>query len=183
MARSFRRRSFQRSPRRRINWSGNEIATTVEQSAPAAGTILYQNLDFRTAANGFLIGGTVVRIRGYLNIFSDVTSPTVNTLESPFGAVGIAIVDGEAFDAGVASLPTPYTEAGDTQWMFHSYWSANTGNFGAGSGWSVPFRLTIDNKSMRKITSSDVMVWFIQNQSATDAALFTWATRVLIKLP
>ena len=172
----FRRRTFNRpQQRRRSEWLGNEITTGGINSVGAAAATIYQAKDIRTDAAMF--GGTLARTHGLFSITSDV--PVSG--ESPFGAIGIAVVDGEAFDAGVASLPTPYTEADDGKWLFHSYWQVAIRSSTVDFGFNT--QITIDSKAMRKLGANDVIVWIIENKSSAHAASFFWATRMLIMLP
>ena len=96
------------------------------------------------------------------------------------GAFGIMIVDGEAFDAGVASIPTPMAEAGDERWFVHRYWAVDC-RFDTSPQAQV-MRVDIDSKAMRKVTSSDVLVAVLENNAAVDAVAFWWQFRVLFKL-
>ncbi len=132
MPRRFQRRQFGRSQRRKTLWVQNEITTTDRQSVGAATSVIYQQFDLRSTPNQIAVGGTIVRTRGLLNVYSDA----IAVQEQPFGAAGIAVVDGEAFDAGIASLPTPYTEGDDKDWLWHTYWSGFTAfvSIGASGG-------------------------------------------------
>ncbi len=124
------------------------------------------------------MGATIVRTHGLLNVFSDQVGAT----EHPFGAAAILVADGEQFDAGVVAMPTPYTESDDADFFFHTYWATSL-FFTANGVSSVPFRKEVESKAMRKLKENDVVVWLIQNQSNVDGTLFSWATRIYVKLP
>jgi len=171
-----RNRRASHSQRRRTTWIGNEITSVDKITVAAATSIVYQLFDLRL--NPAIVGSTILRTRGLFRAMTD----QVGAAEFPFGAIGMAVVDGEAFDAGIVSLPTPYTESDDHSWFFHSYFATDFDISAVGSS-SNPFELEVDSKAMRKLQENDVIVWILQNQSATDALFFTWATRILIALP
>ena len=125
-----------------------------------------------------MIGATIARTHGNFRIFSDQAGAN----EQAFGAIGIGVFDGEAVDAGIVSLPTPYTESDDGDWFFHAYWACDFSISGVGSS-ANPFNVAIDNKAMRKLGDNDVICWIIQNQSTSAGATFVWATRQYILLP
>ena len=58
---------------------------------------------------------TIVRTRWIISVQSD----QVVAGERPFGAVGITIVSAEAFTAGAASIPAPYSNAAHDGWFVH----------------------------------------------------------------
>ena len=76
-----------------------------------------------------------------------------------FGAIGLGIVTTAAATAGVASIPTPITEAGWDGWLLHRYVAVES-SIGAGSPGEV-HRLDLDSKAMRKVNEDEsiVMVW------------------------
>ena len=94
----------------------------------------------------------------------------------------MAIVNGEAFDAGVASIPTPWAESFDDRWFYHTYWFAplienpTTSEFHV-----IPFNHVIDGKAMRKMNVGDVMVAVFEN-AATVGVQFQLNFRVGVKL-
>jgi len=171
----FQRRSFQRrSPRRATSWIGGENTTTSRQSLVAGGSLIVISFDTRVVS-GIDAPFTIIRLRGDFRISSD----QVAVQENPFGAAGAMVVNGEAFDAGVASMPTPVTESFDDRWMWHQYWSAQTEIGGTNN--SVA-HYPIDSKSMRKIELGDVFVVVLENQNTTQAASFVLNMRILAKL-
>ena len=115
-----------------------------------------------TATSAALLGsgvtfgqaGTVVRIRGNLSVMleSFTASP-----DGYHGAVGIGVVSSAAFAAGIASVPTPITEAAWDGWMWHKFFDIH-----GGSSAPVLFgdrnSIEVDSKAMRKV--SDEMTLF-----------------------
>ena len=180
MARSsrFQPRSFPQRNRRMFTWIGGTI-TAFDTSALAAGaSTLIASIDTR------LDGApqapyTVVRVRGMLQVFSD----QVLAVEAPHGAYGIAVVNGEAFDAGVASIPTPFTESFDDRWLYHTYWNAVfIDGVTAGEIDSQMANIIIDGKAMRKVDIGDVIVFVIENGSSVAGATFLDNVRTGVKL-
>ncbi len=177
----FQRRSFRsqsQSQRRKTDWIGGvQTGVTSRQSIGAATSAIIASLDTRVAGPPFA-PFTILRLRGQFRINTDQKSAQ----EAPFGAIGAMVVNGEAFDAGIASIPTPWTESFDDRWYWHQYWSTQfdvTSSTGMYSNADVH---DIDNKAMRKVEVGDVIVWVIQNQNSTQAAAFQFNVRTLVKL-
>jgi len=105
----------------------------------------------------------------------------VASTEFPFGAFGVCVINGEAFDAGAASIIAPWTESFDDRWMYHTYWGARV-QVGANNAQMWGFETVIDNKAMRKVDAGDVIVAMIENASATDPAQFMVNFRMGVKL-
>ena len=178
MARQLRRQSFSRQgQRRKTLWIGSEVSNTGFSSIPEGTAVLAQNFDTRLSTQLVNAPFTIVRLRGRLMINPDV----LTAVEEPFGAIGACVVNGEAFDAGVASVITPYTEASDGRWFWHQYWSSQIFITSTGST-QLAFELNFDNKAMRKVDTGDVIIFVIENKSAVDAAIFRLNFRMLIKL-
>ena len=91
------------------------------------------------------------------------------------------VINGEAFDAGVASIPTPYAESFDNRWMWHEYWSAPVAGDVAGPTHYYD-RHIIDSKGMRKVEGGDVFVVVLENKSAAHAAAYSLNMRILTKV-
>ncbi len=106
MARRFQTRRFNTSgPRRKTTWAGSITSgLTVPQTISAATAAIFAQVDFRLAVNNIFISATIVRTRGRFHI-----RPLGATSGAdPFGAIGMMLVNGEAFDAGIASIPTSF---------------------------------------------------------------------------
>jgi len=180
MARRFQRRS--NSHARKMVW-GNGITSGQTFTLAVNTAILHAAVDFRLAANNGIIGGTIIRTRG---AFGAVPA-TITTDVEAFGAIGVGIVSGEAFDAGIASLPSPIAEGEDSRWLYHRYWNtmARVDDFSAGNATNIGFGASfeIDSKAMRKIGQNDVLVEVIEAGAGLVSARVYWNERHLFKLP
>ena len=92
-------------------------------------------------------GLTLVRIRGH--VLLGLTAATA--LGGFSGAIGIGLATSAAVTAGIASVPTPLTELGDENWLWHSFFSVRAPSATL-SDWTdaAMVRILIDSKSMRK---------------------------------
>ena len=176
MARRFQR--THQGPRRQTDWVGGVQAIPIDETTLAGQTaVLTANLDTRIAGNAALGSAfTVVRVRGILSLINIAPS----TDRFAIGAFGICIVNGEAFDAGVASIISPWSESFDDRWLYHTYWSSMC-SFNASDTTSNNSHIIIDGKSMRKMSLGDVLVAVMENAS-TDSVKFFSNFRTLIKL-
>ncbi len=154
----------------------------VNENTLSGGTVeIVSALDSRLTSNAIVQEATLVRIRGFLKLCPLATA--VSTFVT--GAYGYCIVNGEAFDAGVASIISPWTEGFDDRWIYHTYWSIMS-VFAVGDAVGkiqsiVNETITIDNKAMRKFQLGDVLVEMIENGSTDNCTFFSNA-RVLWKL-
>ena len=119
---------------------------------------------------------TIVRTRG---MFTIALSTYVADLEI-VGAIGMGVVTAEAFLAGVASVPEPYTDADWGGWfMWRSFahrYEVKGGESSLLASWSIE----VDSKAMRKVTTNEVMVVVVE--SHVGAIRVADCTRNLIKL-
>ena len=166
----YRRSTSRQGPRRTTEWIGGE-------NVLADPTGLSENSVAIHMATISPWAGTIIRVRGYFKAWTD----QVVASETPFGAIGICVVSREAWAAGAASIPAPYTDSGSDKWLYHSYFGAPY-LFGANGIAGAIADIEIDSKAMRKLTFDDAVVWMIENQSATDAMLYLYNTRYLMKL-
>ena len=178
MARRFPSRGVAiRSPRRATDWIGG--ANTGQTRTLAVSTaLIHKSFDTRIqfSPNSPF---TIVRVRGiFVAIPVDLAADT-----ECFGAFGMAIVNGEAFDAGVVAVPSPITESSDERWFVHSYWAtlgravASPGNVDF-----IPAKVTIDSKAMRKVETGDVIISVMESGAGLDSARVYWNDRILVKL-
>ena len=182
MARRFRTRT-NLSQRRQTDWVGGvQSGQTAILSIAASTAAIVSAIDTRISPVNALAPGTIVRIRGMLNFIPTDISVDRNS----FGAFGICIVNGEAFDAGIASVISPWTESFDDRWLYHTYWSSlfRTDIVGTDAGASAHAsdQIVIDSKAMRKFSEGDVVISVIENVSATAAVNFFLNFRTLVKL-
>ena len=155
---------------------------TTDWGVGAGGTVLTS----LTASGSSILGAgaapvepkTIVRTRG---LFS--ASLTVGAAGNGFfGAVGIGIVSQPAFTAGIASMPTPISEAVWEGWMWYSFFDCRTG-VNPDDGSSI-HRIEVDSKAMRKVSNDDVIFAAIEVVEVGTATLeVQFDTRILLKSP
>jgi len=120
---------------------------------------------------------TILRTRG--QVYAQLDSGAVD--ERVMVAVGIAVVSDPAALAGVGAIPTPDTE-GSYDWLWHGFLSVSSGAEGAVVNDSQHDRLEIDSKAMRKIGSSDTLVFAAEICATVDqtgTVDLMYATRIL----
>ena len=165
-----RPRRFQSNSNRRMTeWSNFD--TGGGTAVAAAGATLLSGLAFESP-------GTIVRTRGMISIHP--TSPDVNV--SVAGAFGVGLVSAEAFAAGVASVPTPMTDADWGGWMVMEPFVYHIDG-GSGSPTEqtiVSLQINVDSKAMRKVEPNSVMIFIAE--SLTGAFTVTDLTRLLLML-
>ena len=134
-----------RAPKRMTQWVGPADQNYVNVTSGGA-----------TLVSSVLFGepGTVIRVRGQISI-----KPTTYAVDLTIvGAWGMGIVSEEAFNAGVASIPEPFSDADWGGWLawrnfsFHFEQISNAGVFLA--SWDFE----VDSKAMRKIGVNEVLV-------------------------
>ena len=161
------------SQRRQTAWAFGPEGTLAHTASAAQ---LYP-----TTISPTVEGLTVVRLRGEFLIFLTSVGSNVDGLS---GAVGIGIVTAEAIAAGVAAVPTPFSDDDDELWMWHSYFNC------VGASTSSPsqqpaatVRLQIDSKAMRKFPAGMVMFAACEVvETGVIAANSFILTRSLVKL-
>jgi len=183
---AFRRPN--RGLRRKTSWSGGPQSAT--GGAPSG--------DISTSAA--VLGGigsaaaqeaiTVVRIRGQFLCYLTVAAAAD---EGFSGAVGIGLVKSPAFQAGVASVPTPITEDDDENWLWHQYFHLASSDIITGAAsqdqdtvmaLTAGFRAEIDSKAMRKMDSGDTLYCAVEVTEVGTCTMNWWLNcRVLAKLP
>ncbi len=173
------RRPAVRSQRRLTSWAlgpGTD-ATGGEQGVSVVGNTLW-GLGVAPAEDGL----TVVRVHGFM----EIRLPVITSAGDGFsGAVGITIVDDRAFAAGVASIPRPFTDRFDNDWMWHKLWSIHPEGTTIELNSSFSLQIDIDTKSMRKLPVGQTMcgVFEVASEVGTASVGFYASTRVLVKLP
>ena len=98
---------------------------------------------------------TVMRTRGLLEYFLIGTGGADG--DGFVGAMGIGKCTRAAFDAGIASVPTPITEMSWDGWLFHQFIGAHTPDITFGGSPGVYARLDVDSKAMRKLDSDEIL--------------------------
>jgi len=126
---------------------------------------------------------TLVRIRGQVLL----SLSAVDAVNEGFRCyLGICSVSENAFNAGVAAVPAPLADIGWDGWIWHyeSILRSNFATFEPTSPMTME-RIQIDNKAMRKVHNTDILVGVLETtelgDGSTMAALMD--TRILDKLP
>ena len=126
-----------------------------------------------------------MRIRGQIVLNLSVVTAIGDGFDAV--AVGICNVSENAFDAGVASVPTPLADLAWDGWIYHQLVGRMFGPETAELGASVldSVRMDIDSKAMRKTRFSDVLIGVVEvgTETGTATLLFSGITRILDKLP
>ena len=99
------------------------------------------------------------------------------------GAIGIGIVQDEAFQAGVGSVPDPLTEIDWKGWMYHQFFDVRAGS-ATESDWlggpSCYQKNEIDVKAMRKLDEQDDLIVVINTiETGTAVGQAVLVTRLL----
>ena len=158
-------------PRRQVTWIAPADQSYV--SVSSGQKVIVGSFD--PSAAGFA-KPTVVRSRGLVSI--KPTSIAASLTMS--GAWGIGVVSQQAFAAGLASIPGPFTDA---QWDGWFAWGAIIQHFAFHSGVAAEIdsvEHVVDSKAMRKISQNEIMILMVESQGgAFDIGLHV---RTLFKL-
>jgi len=176
MARRFQS-TRRTSPRRKLAWLGGFVGTATRTTIGASVVSILQSFDTRLGGAESL-DFTIVRTRGILDVGPLGLAADMDAQ----GAYGICVVNGEAFDAGVASIITPWSEGFDDRWFYHTYWSLQYELPASGSFVGRNFVQTIDSRAMRKVHFGDVIVAVIENANAGDNVSVFSNFRTLIQI-
>ncbi len=125
---------------------------------------------------------TIVRIRGMFHVFLEAAAAAGDGF---LGAMGIALVNSDAFAAGVASVPGPLTDAHWDSWIWHSFFDvrALTTTLADGvNAQAASVRLPVDSKAMRKWDPAETLVGMFEVvESGTAIITVSGDTRILLK--
>jgi len=146
----FTRAGSSNRTRRRPSWSQGPSGTG---SQTASGQLL-----FATGAQTGQDELTVIRTRG---IFVVQVTAVAAIIDGYTGAAGICVVTENAFNAGIASIPTPVVDVAWDGWLWHQFFSikAITATIGDGvNATALHQSFVIDSKAMRKTNITDVVV-------------------------
>ena len=178
-----------RGPRRKTSWSvGPRTADAFGTPGPA-----FSGNSALLAATGAAVlsdGVTMVRLRGQLSAWL-ITADAVSTGFACAFGIGLARLP--AFTAGIASLPTPFTDEDDELWVYHKYFGLFTPAAIAGGASTdadhlitnvATLNIEVDSKAMRKMDVNDVLYAALEVQEQ-GVATGNWAfsCRTLFKLP
>ena len=141
-----------RVPRRKTTWIGPAVQGFVSVASGGA-TLLNSLINSEPE--------TLVRIRGMVTIAPTVVSADVSIV----GAVGMGLVSEEAFAAGIASIPEPFTDADWGGWVMWRSFSYKF-EFADATGVNFPnWSFEVDSKAMRKATANERLVTIAESQS------------------
>ena len=127
-------------------------------------------------SNATLIDTTIVRVRGTLGVRPNDSSADQNVV----GAYGIGIVSDQAFAAGAASMPGPWS---DKDWGGWLVWMAIGFRYEFISGTGAllgSVQQIIDSKAMRKVQQNETVVAVAESQAVAFDIYDPW--RMLVKL-
>jgi len=173
--RVIRSRSLSRGPRRGTSWVSSADSTGT--TALAAGAVILDST-FAVGAGLFDAPFTIVRTRGLVMIKSDSEAAT----ETPFGALGMAVVSAPAAAGGVGSIPTPISEESSELWFLWEPFIAPV-VFGSAVGINkIDQTHYFDSKAMRKVEDGNTVVFVLENASALHGLEYVIKFRMLIKL-
>ncbi len=119
---------------------------------------------------------TVIRTRGLVSVKPASATADIEIV----GALGFGVVSTEAFTAGIASIPEPYTDADWSGWFV---WRSFTYDFEFedASGIAYPdWNFELDSKAMRKFGPNESIVMIAESFSG--AFNIAVSPRVLVKL-
>ena len=172
-SRSFLTSRSVRGSRRKVSW-------TVGPNGSSGLITTASTVVFPTGLQALVDDLTLVRMRGEIAF-----SITGTNIRDGFDAiaVGMAVVTENAFGVGVTAVPAPLTDINWDGWLFH--WSGSmAAMLAAAENEATQYRLVIDNKAMRKMHESDVIVAVIEVATETGTASLEAIlnTRTLFKL-
>jgi len=164
-----RGRSFVQSKSARLTqWIGPADQGPI--AVASGGATLIDSVAFNQPA-------TIMRTRGYVGIRATNAGADATIV----GAIGVAIVSEEAFLAGVASIPEPYTDADWGGWYVWRSFSFRHQFFDATGVLLEDFGFEVDSKAMRKVAPNEALVFIGESQQGAFDVVDS--TRTLIKLP
>ncbi len=171
MARA-RARVLTRGPRRQLQWISPADAGFVTVASTTK--VLIQSFNATVAG---INRPTVVRTRGRVGVRPGAQAGADQAF---VGAFGICVVSADAFAAGVASVPGPFSDADWSGWYVWESFNY-TADFKSGVGYDLLSQeYDVDSKAMRKITANDTIVMVAESQSG--AFDISMPLRTLMKL-
>ena len=154
-------------PKRLVEWAG--VADQGYVSVADGGATLISSLTINEVA-------TIVRTRGQVSVRPNVFAADLDIV----GAIGVGIVSQEAFAAGVASIPEPFSDSDWAGWFVWRSFSMSLEFHTAASSFLRDMTFEVDSKAMRKIGHNEVVVTIAESQSG--AFSISSPLRKLIKL-
>ena len=123
---------------------------------------------------------TIVRSRGIMQLRSDQAAGT----EAQAVNYGHIVVSEEAVTAGVASVPTPLSEAGSDWHVYEQLASSFVLSSAVGIDAAAGVMKTFDSKAMRKVDFGEdlIAVAEVPATGISEGVIFRTQARVLVKL-
>ena len=168
------RRFVTRAPKRRVSWEGAMIdASDLVVATPQFFAVIPE------AALEQFPNPTIVRTRGKLGVFTDVSSTP-----GGFGIVTMGLIVVTSTALAASAIPLPATDIG-SDWL---WWDQGIVGAAAGDviGEEITIdRVTVDSKAMRKIGLNHAVVLAMQLQTceSTMVANVCGNLRFLLKAP
>ena len=160
-------RGFKQSARL-TEWTGPALQSYV--NVATTGATIVSSVAFEEPA-------TVIRTRGRVSVAPQTFGADLEIT----GAIGMGIVTQEAFAAGVAAVPEPWTDADWGGWFVWRSFGYKFELVDATGTLQVDWGFEVDSKAMRKVSSNEVLV--VVAESQLGAFKIFDGTRHLIKLP
>ena len=132
-------------------WTGLQVITT---TVPSNSKVLL--------ASFVPIAGVEVTLRRSHLSFA-IRSDQSSAIESPFGAIGVAVFADTAIAAGVASLPDPVTDIVDDVWLLHQALGYTGRQTASGALSSADRWYDVSSKAMRKVPSGRSVTLIVAN--------------------
>ena len=164
-----RPRSFHRGrsgARRLTQWLGPALQDFL--SVADGGATLISSLSFEEPL-------TVTRVRGMVSLRAS-SAADLNIV----GAYGEGIVSTEAFNAGVASIPEPFTDADWGGWFVWRSFSYRFDSITQAGVFTTDWNFEVDSKAMRKVQPNETLVAVAE--SFNGAYSISAPLRTLLKL-
>jgi len=169
-----------RAPRRLTAWDlgpgGDDLGTLDNVSV-----VSDSNVILGAGVTPLIPAITVVRIRGFI----EVNLVAADAALSGFNfAAGIGIVTLDAFTAGAASVPNPFSDIQWPGWLWHHLGGIHAPQEILDLNQVAAQRIEVDSKAMRKVRLNEVMTLIMSfGETATATVNVRAATRALVKLP
>ena len=172
------RRSSTFAPRisRRLTDWGVQLAVTARINVPANSKVLLASVPASVLEEQ--APATIVRTRGY---FATVTD-SVAAGEDQIGAFGLALFNSVSLAAGIASLPSPDTNATFDGWfVWGAFGDTTMLNSAIGFQTKSTRRIEVDSKAMRKFDRDMGLALIVDNAHASHGFDCLFNLRMLLK--
>ena len=173
MGRQLRTDFRGRSARRKTTWVGPADQDWVDVAGGTA--VIVASF---TPATGVpsMAEPTLVRTRGEVALAVDSIAVAIKVV----GAYGLAVVSTASFTAGVASIPTPWSDPGWDGWFVWRSFSLKLA-VASGVGFDmIQHTQEVDSKAMRKVTAAETIVLVAESEG--EAFEISMPLRLLFKL-